>query len=321
MYSPLHYSTQAHPASDGESDTVSAPRLASRAQSGLRPVALAKEGLRAWPPGTPGLTGKLRPRVGGAAGLYRAGACVQPSWLLGSLALGISCGARPGQGRPGGCGSGPGPTWPHPPPASSVIPMQALTEPSVCCCPGCSLEVLPTCSAQSSGDARLAAGPHPRPPLDGVDAWAAAIPIRATHLAPAPCQLPMPDTVNPPEFLIMYLFGALILCTDMAAHMCVFLEKEKGQKKHKTTTQWKRKNSIPLHFWFFAVLACVLLREPGPRLWGPAPQWNPFQVLAGMDGPLGWKGHWVPRAPLEASHRACQVLLAQGFGPRAGHSP
>ncbi|TKC43681.1 hypothetical protein EI555_003763, partial [Monodon monoceros] len=62
VYSPLHYSTQAHPASDGESDTVSAPRLASRAHSGLRPVALAKEGLRAWPPGTPGLTGKLRPR-------------------------------------------------------------------------------------------------------------------------------------------------------------------------------------------------------------------------------------------------------------------
>lgn len=25
MYSPLHYSTQAHPTSDGESDTVSAP--------------------------------------------------------------------------------------------------------------------------------------------------------------------------------------------------------------------------------------------------------------------------------------------------------
>lgn len=138
---------------------------------------------------------------------------------------------------------------------------------------------------------------------------------------PAPCQLPVPDTVNPPAFPIMYLFGALILCTDMAAHMCVFLEKEKGQKKHKTTTQWKRKNSIPLHFWFFAVLACVLLREPGPRLWGPAPQWNPFQVLARMDGPLGWKGRRVPRAPLEASHRACQVLLAQGFGPRAGHSP
>ncbi|KAM9105073.1 phosphatidylinositol 4-phosphate 5-kinase type-1 gamma isoform 2-T2 [Megaptera novaeangliae] len=116
VYSPLHYSTQAHPASDGESDTVSAPRLASRAHSGLRPVALAKEGLRAWPPGTPGPTGKLRPRAGGAVGLYRAGACVQPSWLLGSLALGISCGTRPGQGRPGGCGSGPGPPWPHPRP-------------------------------------------------------------------------------------------------------------------------------------------------------------------------------------------------------------
>ncbi|XP_029072354.1 phosphatidylinositol 4-phosphate 5-kinase type-1 gamma isoform X1 [Monodon monoceros] len=255
VYSPLHYSTQAHPASDGESDTVSAPRLASRAHSGLRPVALAKEGLRAWPPGTPGLTGKLRPRVGGAAGLYRAGACVQPSWLLGSLALGISCGARPGQGRPGGCGSGPGPTWPHPPPASSVIPMQALTEPSVCCCPGCSLEVLPTCSAQSWGDARLAAGPHPRPPLDGADARAAAIPIRATHLAPAPCQLPMPDTVNPPEFLIMYLFGALILCTDMAAHVCFFRKRKRPKKTQNHHTMEKKK----LHSTALLVLCCACM--------------------------------------------------------------
>ena len=206
-------------------------------------------------------------------------------------------------------------------PASAVIPMQALTEPSVRCCPGCSLGVLPIRSAQSSGDARLAAGPRPRPrpPLDGAEARAAAIPIRAARLAPAPHQLPAPDTVNPP-FPIMYLFGALILCTDMAAHVCVFLEKEKAPQK-KNTTQWKRKNSIPLHFWFFAVLACVLLREPGPRLWGPAPQWNPFQVLAAMDGPLGQKGRRVPRAPLEAFHRACQVLLAQGFGPRAGHRP
>ncbi|VFV36332.1 phosphatidylinositol-4-phosphate 5-kinase type-1 [Lynx pardinus] len=55
VYSPLHYSAQVHPASDGESDTVSAPRPATPGAS------------RA-----PGQTGKRRPGAGG-------GRCLGPS--------------------------------------------------------------------------------------------------------------------------------------------------------------------------------------------------------------------------------------------------
>lgn len=47
MYSPLHYSTQAQPASDGESDTVSEPMAGQPGPLGAQTMASAQEGLRA----------------------------------------------------------------------------------------------------------------------------------------------------------------------------------------------------------------------------------------------------------------------------------
>nr|KAF6480859.1 hypothetical protein HJG59_010653 [Molossus molossus] len=83
------------------------------------------------------------------------------------------------------------------------------------------------------------------------------------------------DTVNLPEFSIMYLFWVLTLCTETAAHDCFFREKKKEKKKN----SGKRRYFILCTFWFFAMLACVLLREQGPSALGTCtPVAQPLQL-------------------------------------------
>lgn len=147
VYSPLHYSTQAPPASDGESDTVSvptarqpgpadAPRTDGETPSGAggqaRPPPLA-----GWP------TGSLR-------------ACAQPSRHSGSRARGISRGARRCRGGSGGERAG----WPLPvAPSPTLLPSAviAVRSPTLSAAPAATLATswrrCPPSSARDTGGA------------------------------------------------------------------------------------------------------------------------------------------------------------------------
>lgn len=164
------------------------------------------------------------------------------------------------------------PSWHHltRPLPSAVIPMQSPTWSGA-----------PAAARPLPGGAALPAQPRaqetptwlpalarPRPPLNDAEApGRRAIPNWSACPAPSPRQLPTPDTVNAPEFPIMYLFWVFILCTEMAAHVC-FLRK---RKKKKNPTMEKKK----LFHCIFGSLLClhVSLREPGSWLWGPVLQW------------------------------------------------
>ncbi|XP_036168830.1 phosphatidylinositol 4-phosphate 5-kinase type-1 gamma isoform X2 [Myotis myotis] len=147
-------------------------------------------------------------------------------------------------------------------------------------------------------------------------------------MTPVPSATCACDTVNLPEFPIMYLFWVLTLCTETAAHSCFFLQKQKTkQKKH----NGKRRHFILCTFWFFAMLACVLLREQGSLALGTCdPVVQPFQVkillsvrshrpappLSILDGHLegrATRSPLVPRAPLEATHLCPAAALSSGL--------
>lgn len=146
------------------------------------------------------------------------------------------------------------PSWHHltRPLPSAVIPMQSPTWSGA-----------PAAARPLPGGAALPAQPRaqetptwlpalarPRPPLNDAEApGRRAIPNWSACPAPSPRQLPTPDTVNAPEFPIMYLFWVFILCTEMAAHMC-FLRKRK-----KKNPQWKRRN----YSTAFLVLCCACM--------------------------------------------------------------
>lgn len=111
------------------------------------------------------------------------------------------------------------------------------------------------------------------------------------------------DTVNLPEFSIMYLFWVLTLCTETAAHDCFFREKEKEKK-----TVGKEDTS------FYALLvlcyACMCLakgtrpisfgdlRPSGPATLAEnptqCPQAPPSSTSLFWMGHLGGKDHQVP---------------------------
>lgn len=136
------------------------------------------------------------------------------------------------------------------------------------------------------------------------------------------------DTVNLPEFPIMYLFWVLTLCTETAAHSCFFYKNKKQNKKNHSG---KRRHFILCTFWFFAMLACVLLREQGSLALGTCdPVVQPFQVqillsvrrhcpappLSILDGHLegrATRSPLVPRAPLEATHLCPAAALSSGL--------
>lgn len=61
------------------------------------------------------------------------------------------------------------------------------------------------------------------------------------------------DTVNLPEFPIMYLFWVLTLCTETAAHGCFFT-------KNKNKKQWEKKTLHSMHFLVLCY-ACMCLAE------------------------------------------------------------
>lgn len=74
----------------------------------------------------------------------------------------------------------------------------------------------------------------------------------------------------------MYLFWDLTLCTETAAHGCFFYKNKKQNKKNHSG---KRRHFILCTFWFFAMLACVLLREQGSLALGTCdPVVQPFRV-------------------------------------------
>lgn len=151
---------------------------------------------------------------------------------------------------------------------------------------------------------------RPRPPLNDAEApGRRAIPNWSACPAPSPRQLPTPDTVNAPEFPIMYLFWVFILCTEMAAHMCFLRKRKKKKKPHNG-----KEETIPLHFWFFAVLACVpegtrflALGTCAPVAQVPQLESTPsparhlgqkaLQVQAGPQGPSGGCPLHLPGAP------------------------
>lgn len=146
VYSPLHYSTQAPPASDGESDTVSvptarqpgpadAPRTDGESPSGA--------GGQARPPPAGWPTGSLR-------------ACAQPSRHSGSRARGISRGARRCRGGSGGERAG----WPLPvAPSPTLLPSAviAVRSPTLSAAPAATLATswrrCPPSSARDTGGA------------------------------------------------------------------------------------------------------------------------------------------------------------------------
>lgn len=146
VYSPLHYSTQAPPASDGESDTVSvptarqpgpadAPRTDGETPSGA--------GGQARPPPAGWPTGSLR-------------ACAQPSRHSGSRARGISRGARRCRGGSGGERAG----WPLPvAPSPTLLPSAviAVRSPTLSAAPAATLATswrrCPPSSARDTGGA------------------------------------------------------------------------------------------------------------------------------------------------------------------------
>lgn len=148
VYSPLHYSTQAHPASDGESDTVSAPD----------PPALP-----IWhhdPPRHPKNRWGDRSWVGGA-GLV--------SYC--ELAHGVSIGAYVWPSCPICQHWGQAPPWeaqrvgvwsppiaPSPSPLAFCSNLYVVTDPeqSAHCHPGCFLEALPTQFSPERGTCLLA---------------------------------------------------------------------------------------------------------------------------------------------------------------------
>lgn len=102
-----------------------------------------------------------------------------------------------------------------------------------------------------------------------------ALPARRSWLHRRPPPIPSTtyacETVNLPECPIMYLFWVLTLCTKTAAQVCFF--RKRFLKKKKKDVSEKRRKSTALHSWFFAVLACVSLRDKACWLRGPAPPW------------------------------------------------
>lgn len=110
------------------------------------------------------------------------------------------------------------------------------------------------------------------------------------------------DTVNRPEFPVMYLFWVLILCTEMAAHGCFF----RGGKR----TQWEKKTLHSMHFLVLCYACMCLAEGTRPisfgdlRLSGPATpaenpalsfhRHHPAPLLSVLDGAPRREGHQVP---------------------------